>query len=38
MKAILCLSFCVLLTAAVKIQPDTVEREIIADTLRGKLN
>ena len=36
MKAALCLSFCVVLAAAVKITPDTVERVIFADTLRGK--
>jgi len=34
MKAALCLSFCVVLAAAVKITPDTVERVIFADTLR----
>jgi len=34
MKAALCLSLCAVLAAAVKITPDTVERVIIADSLR----
>jgi len=38
MKAALCLSLCAVLAAAVKITPDTVERVIIADSLRGRFN
>ncbi len=37
MKLVICLSFCVILTAGVQIVPKTLTREIKADVLRGNL-